>query len=45
MADRVDAVMEDLTDKDLEDFDIDNFNDELDYLDRYERETLQMQAD
>lgn len=35
--------MEDLGDRDLDDFDIDQLNDELDYIDRYERETMRLE--
>jgi hypothetical protein len=43
IADRADVHMEDLGDRDLDDFDIDQLNDELDYIDRYERETLRLE--
>lgn len=37
--------MSDLEKEELEDFDLDQFNEELRYLDKYERETLAMEAE
>ena len=39
VADRADVLMQDEEQKDYDDFDLDQLNDELDYLDRYEQES------